>query len=360
MEILSQDNNSADPAYLKYKAGYVVWGIILPLVGALLNYALAFGVGRVIFFGVIGPAGSKFLLPRVGYWYVIIIFGALTLLLWLVYLRKHRKAYCGLIGGIFLCHAVLDALFTIAAVYRWLIIPVWIIPLGAAVVMFAAGRCALRIAAMSATRWRVVVGAVTGFVCVPLVCLLMVPQPWELVRHLRDAHGADLSGADLHGIYLEGSGWFDWERISFRDADLSGADLHGATLNFLDMQQVNLQGADMRYVAMNSTELKGANLREVNLNGACLYQMNFEGVDLRDASFGAYVLGRTYLTDTNLRGTDFSKAINISRGVYGWEGAIFDATTRWPGDFDPNEYGFVPIENDQGGYPLFVFQRREE
>ncbi len=69
--------------------------------------------------------GAMFLLPRLGYLYITIGSGIVTLLFWLIYFRKKGKRYNGFIGGILLFNALFYFMFGVMGVVRLSIIPVW-------------------------------------------------------------------------------------------------------------------------------------------------------------------------------------------------------------------------------------------
>lgn len=122
----------------------------------------------------------------------------------------------------------------------------------------------------------------------------------EMARvYLVAAHlgGTILTGARLPGAQALGA--------NLAGADLSEADLTGANLQWAFLATSNLQGTNLARANLAGSELKGANLAHANLAGA----------DLQD----------THLTWTRLRG------------------AIYDAKTVWPEEFDPQLAGAVQV-----------------
>lgn len=129
-----------------------------------------------------------------------------------------------------------------------------------------------------------------------------------------DLRGKKLSSPNLRRIDLRGA---NLTSAKLDGVDLHGMDLTGVTLTVADLVGANLKGAkfisaDLRGANFNSADLTGANLAGANLFDAILYRAN-----LADAN----------LTFANLRGADLEEA-NL-------EGAIWDATTTWPGGFKP-------------------------
>ena len=99
--------------------------------------------------------------------------------------------------------------------------------------------------------------------------------------NLQDANlqGANLWGVDLQGAHLQG-------------ANLWGVDLQGANLRGANLQDANLRGANLQDANLRDANLQGVDLRGANLQDANLRDANLQGVDLR----GALVLeaGTTY------------------------------------------------------------------
>ncbi len=90
-----------------------------------------------------------------------------------------------------------------------------------------------------------------------------------------------------------------------------------ANLNQCDLQGANLRGADLSYAELTEANLQTANLRGADLSYADLEQANLEDADLR----GALLIG------TNLRLTNLSKTQ--------LHDADYDPTTHFPKGFDP-------------------------
>jgi uncharacterized protein YjbI with pentapeptide repeats len=76
--------------------------------------------------------------------------------------------------------------------------------------------------------------------------------------------------------------------------------LAGCNLSGLDLENANLQGANLTL-----TNLRGANLSGADLQGANLTNTNFSGADLAKANLHGAKLTHTKFTGANLRGTHF-------------------------------------------------------
>jgi len=320
----------------------IVFGIVLPVLALIVNYVM-FGQDD---FNMLYVVGAVFFLPRITYLYVTVGSGIVTLLLWMVFFRKNGKRYNGFIGGVLLFNAFFYLAFGIAGVYRLSIIPVWLPPFCAAPILFLCGVRAMRIARTVISKWQVVLTAIAGGFFVVVLSLLIVRQPWGLVKHLPNAQGANLSGMDLSYIYLDGC-----SGITFEKADLTYTDLRHAYLlncNF-NMHKANLQGADLSNAVLSGVNLTEADLRGANLNKARIYMVDFRGADFRGASLGFHAIGRIDMQNTNLCGADLQEIKNRN-GVYYWSGARYSLSTLWPEDFNPVGAGAVLVaeENDTG------------
>ena len=319
---------------------YVFFGIALPVVALVVDYGISVFAGGD--FNTLYMIGTMFLLPRVGYLYVTIGSGIITLLLWMVLFQAHGKRYNGFIGGILLFNALFYLAFGIAAIYRLFIIPVLLPPFCAAPILFLSGVRALKIARSVMHIWKVALTSIAGFLFVVILSLLVVRQPWGLIKYLPNAQGANLSGMDLSHIYLEGC-----FGVTFEEANLSYADLSYAYLVNCDfnMHKVNLQEANLKHAVLEIVNLTEADLRGANLDNAELFEVDFTDADLQGASLGFKARGRIDMGKANLCGADLREIKNIL-GVYFWEGAIYNSATLWPKDFNPVEKGAVLVADE--------------
>ncbi|WEH18115.1 pentapeptide repeat-containing protein [Streptomyces sp. VNUA24] len=80
--------------------------------------------------------------------------------------------------------------------------------------------------------------------------------------------------------------------------------------------RIDLSSADLHGVAISHADLANASLKDAHLEHSTLSQVSLRGADLRD----------TDLTGAHLIATDISNA-------------IYDSSTRWPDNFDPNAAG---------------------
>jgi uncharacterized protein YjbI with pentapeptide repeats len=92
--------------------------------------------------------------------------------------------------------------------------------------------------------------------------------------------------------------------ITSRTLDLRGSHLIKAKLNDADLDQVDLQGANLK-----ESELIGAHLKGAKLNNSCLFRANLSGADLKDADLTNANLQDAGLSQSQLRGAILTDAI---------------------------------------------------
>ena len=132
----------------------------------------------------------------------------------------------------------------------------------------------------------------------------------------------DLSVVDLHGASLN---WADLSESSLVDSDLREANLVGAKLI-----NANLEGSELARAILNGAALTGANLKNCNLQGADL-----NWADLSEADLTGAILSGAMLGWANLERADLTDATLT--------GAQYNAYTRWPEGFSPQEAGCVNV-----------------
>lgn len=321
----------------KSVAGFILtltFGIILPVIALAFNFWLSMHMRN---FDMLYTVGAMFLLPRAGYLYITIGSGIVTLLLWLLYFRKHGQCLNGFIGGILLFNALFYFVFGVMGVVRLFIIPVWLPPFCAVPVLFLSGVKSLKIARTVIPSYMVILSTIAGVVFVVIISLCIVPQPWDFIKHLPNADGANFSGMDLHAIYLDGASGVTFEGTDFSHTNLR--DCSFVTCN-INMQHVNMQGADLTNAVLSVINLKEADLRDVNLSHAEIYEVDFTGADFQGASLGFHAIGRIIMKDVNMCGADLSRLENMD-GIYEWEGATYNSSTLWPPHFMPQAHGMV-------------------
>ena len=148
--------------------------------------------------------------------------------------------------------------------------------------------------------------------------------------------GIDLHGRDLQGAFLR--------RKDLRDADLRRVNLSGATLAEVQLEGALLNDADLRGAVLGLGEARGW-LIGADLTGADLRGAKIRG-DIRSAVFDS----------ADLRGADLRRSLavhphperaaseeEVTREAAVFDGAKYDADTRWPDGVDPVAAGAVQM-----------------
>ncbi len=173
------------------------------------------------------------------------------------------------------------------------------------------------------------------------------------------------------GLSLDGAAWAlaqGTRTLDLRASLRSGGsqsnenDFRGADLSHLDLSYENLDGADLRYANLRYTILVGASLLGSDLLGSSLKWAQLDYADLRESRMrkadlrSASLIGsdlrfadlrRANLMAADLRAVDFRSA-DLRRvfwdGQTRFEGALFDADTLFPDEFEPFDAGMVAPE----------------
>jgi uncharacterized protein YjbI with pentapeptide repeats len=108
---------------------------------------------------------------------------------------------------------------------------------------------------------------------------------------------------------------------------LVGADLSERRLEF-----ANLHGQALANINLTRSILTGADLSDCDLSNAVLFDTDLTGCDLSRANFQGADLRYALLVWAKLHGADLREAQLANVRL---REARFDASTRWPKDFDP-------------------------
>jgi hypothetical protein len=90
------------------------------------------------------------------------------------------------------------------------------------------------------------------------------------VRPRIDWRGADLRGVNLQDVNLEGADMraVDARGVNFSRSNLRYADFRGAQVQQANFQRANLYGAKMQGIEAQMADFRGADLRQTNMSGA--------------------------------------------------------------------------------------------
>jgi hypothetical protein len=148
---------------------------------------------------------------------------------------------------------------------------------------------------------------------------------FSIVAFRLDLQGLDLKGADLPNANLFGA--------LLRDADLTRSRLDGADLRDAHLSHADLDGASLRDVDLRGTKLHGAHLHHADLSGADLRDVDLDVTKIfgTSADTSGPDLRGTILSGADLRGADLY-GVDLSSAKL--RGAKVDERTRWPRGFD--------------------------
>jgi uncharacterized protein YjbI with pentapeptide repeats len=131
--------------------------------------------------------------------------------------------------------------------------------------------------------------------------------------------GADLSYINLKFACLRGKDlrFADFRLACLQGADLRNANLEQANLEGADLRNANLKGASLERANLENANLENADLEEVNLKNANLKRARLWEVNLQNANLAGADLTRTSLWDALLVGANLSNAYLINTNFRG-------------------------------------------
>ena len=147
--------------------------------------------------------------------------------------------------------------------------------------------------------------------------------------------GSNLMNTDLSGARLDLA---EFGVAGQKPATLMNANLQGANLDNAELFKVNLSMANLKHASLKGAQLKGANLTDANLEGANLTDAFLSGAMLKDAN-----LKDANLTDATLEGANLTDT-NLT-------GATYNAATKWPTRFKPEQAGARLVEPEEEAAP---------
>jgi uncharacterized protein YjbI with pentapeptide repeats len=142
-----------------------------------------------------------------------------------------------------------------------------------------------------------------------------------------DMSEADFYWASFHGAILEGA---IMVRCDLRGAHFDGANMRGVDLRHANLGLDNIGGR----TSLEDADLSGADLRNANIAGADFTRVRLTGADLRGVTATHSRPDRA----TCFCGADLSEAKLAGVDL---RGAVYDAETRFPRGFRPEQAGMV-------------------
>ena len=164
-----------------------------------------------------------------------------------------------------------------------------------------------------------------------------------------DLRRACLKAADLSATYLESanlaSAYLELANLSV--AYLESAYLRHACLKTANLTRARLKSADLSFAKLQGADLSEVDLRCANLRGADLRCANLRGADLRNVDFGSATLWDSQPETGDVHNVSLSWRRLKSGKLL--EGSKYDAKTKFPSGFYPEEYGMIQIDGKRGG-----------
>jgi uncharacterized protein YjbI with pentapeptide repeats len=157
------------------------------------------------------------------------------------------------------------------------------------------------------------------------------------------------------------------EQLVIENADLKGKNLVGIVLRNLLFSGGDLEGADLSGAKIENTVFEGTWMPDALLKNAKLSNVEFYDVEGYGANFSDATLSKVRFMGSNLSQTDFSRArltdVNFEKDnithatslfganfsavvIFGTRmvGALYDAHTLFPPEFDPGEHIGLMLE----------------
>ena len=137
-----------------------------------------------------------------------------------------------------------------------------------------------------------------------------------------DLEGANLKGAELNLTDLKNA---NLEEVQLQGANLKGVRLQGANLQNANLQNADLGGTELQGANLQNASLQNAELRRTKLQGANLDNVNLHKaelifVDFQDASFkGANLQNAVILSSQNLSASQIKSACHWEKAIYRFE-----------------------------------------
>lgn len=124
------------------------------------------------------------------------------------------------------------------------------------------------------------------------------------------------------------------DELNLEDAQLEGADLNGLLIEWTNLRRANVRGFSLYWGGMVEVDLEGADLEAANLRGTWLWRVNFRSCNLRRVDLrNSYSGGRSAVCGCIFEGANLDGAQ--------LENCWFDEQTVWPAGFDPVARGAV-------------------
>lgn len=158
-----------------------------------------------------------------------------------------------------------------------------------------------------------------------------------------DLEGANLSNSRFAGIY-------------FSDSNLRDTNLENSKFIKTSFLWVDLERANMKNSALTFSKFVNVNLLNANLEGAYLYGVKFENANLLGANLKGANLQRADISKSLIKLSDVNPKDSLI-SIYdvkmkmekltppNFKHAIYDCTTKFPKDFNPENEGMIEVDS---------------
>ncbi|MEM8489417.1 MAG: pentapeptide repeat-containing protein [Pseudomonadota bacterium] len=217
----------------------------------------------------------------------------------------------------------------IAQLIRFFVLPFGILTITMSVLFFRQARKIEYECKAEAGRFSIL--QKTASVVILVLCSTILDQPSGLVFN-RHVEGANFVNADLSDLFLA--------RRTFERVDFSGANFAGTELSGSEFTLANLSKSIFYNTKLSGVKISKSNLSDVTISNSYLYQSSIADSNLIDALINASYIGRVDLTDSKLCGAKFL-ALPYPRGIYNWNGSIYNGVTVLPPGVQPENEQMV-------------------
>ena len=126
----------------------------------------------------------------------------------------------------------------------------------------------------------------------------------------KQGKSADFNGWNLNNANLEFAdlSFVILNNASLKKANLWGVHLSNAQLNGADLEGAIIAGGKLRRAQCEGANFADANLEDANFEDANLFKTNFARASLRRAKFRGAVISSSKMVDANIEGADFKGA----------------------------------------------------
>lgn len=278
---------------------------------------------------MIATVGWFYGLPNHTYLYVFSWVPIAVYFIWYFGFDHITEMKAQIVASLLLFSAAIYVASGAAQMYRGWIIPVGMFPILIGVWFAWRGYQLILAYPVAVGRPLQVAAMIAGPMVMIMVSTIYV-QPWSLVWELPNVKGGSFRDTDFSGL--------SFNRVKFSGTDLTGANFTGSNLIGIEFNDVNLGGAEFGHANIRSVIFFQSRLQGSSFGDATIYQTKFKRSDLSDANFEVRFVGRSYIENSFVCGSNFQnlqELASFKSGFYGWSGSFYDVRTKFPKQIDP-------------------------